>query len=122
MSADKTVGVMSSGEQSISIVSYYIKMDDKVFAFHGLAAQQEFDGYTSQFEDSAHGFNRLTDQSKINVSPKKINVRKAQANTTLKDALNSFGVPEDELERLAVINGMELTDTLDAGTRIKIVA
>ncbi len=122
MNALKTVGVMSSGEQTIGIASYYIKMDDKVFAFHGLASQQEFGGYTAQFEASAHGFNRITDQSKIDVSPKKITVRKVQENTILKKAFNGFGVPEDELERLAVINGMELTDALEAGTRIKIVA
>ena len=40
----------------------------------------------------------------------------------LLEALSEFGVPEDQLENLGVINGMELDDSIEAGTKIKIIA
>ncbi|MFC1651452.1 peptidase M48, partial [Candidatus Latescibacterota bacterium] len=67
------------------------------------------------------GFKNLTDQSLINVSPEKIEIRELKNNKTLRAALNEFGVPEDKLENLSVINGVELDDSIEAGTKIKII-
>jgi len=40
---------------------------------------------------------------------------------TVRDALNSLGVPEDKLEKLALLNGVELGDQLADGSRLKLV-
>ena len=121
MNGIHTIGNMTSQNNVIGISSYFIMMDDKVFAFHGLAAPSEITLFDGIFGQSALGFNRLIDKSLIEVSPKKIVIIKTQNKTTLKDALNRAGVPEKELDTLAIMNGLELTDVLDAGTGIKTI-
>ena len=122
MSGFKTRGVMVTQEQNMGITSYFIKMDEHIFVFHGLAAPVESGVYRPGFNASAFGFTRITDNSKMLVSPEKISLREAKTRTTLQNALNTFGVPEDKCDELAIVNGMELTDELDAGTRIKIIS
>ena len=122
MNGLKTLGIMATKEQQMGITSYYIEMDDHIFIFHGLADSNGLSSSGSVFDASATGFNRLSDKSKIDVSPEKISVRLIKTKTTLQKALNTFGVPEKELENLAILNGMKLTDELDAGKRIKIIS
>lgn len=118
----KAIGQMQGQNQTLGIVSYYIPMDGKVFTFHGLSASTDHGGFLAVFESSAMGFDNIKDASKIKVTPKKIEVRIVTTNTTFKDALNKFGVPEDKLNELAIINGVGETDVISAGSRIKIVA
>lgn len=121
MSGIHSTGKIESQDNVVGITSYFIMMDDKVYAFHGLAEPSRIGLFDGDFSHSARGFDRLTDTSLIEVSPKKIVVRKTQKKTTLKDTLNDAGVPEEELDKLAVINGLELTDILDTGTSIKTI-
>ena len=67
------------------------------------------------------GFKKLTDSSKINVEPDRIRVKKITRSMTLRDALLSFGTPDSKLEELSLINGVNLTETLPAGTRVKTI-
>ncbi|MFC1693482.1 M48 family metalloprotease [Candidatus Latescibacterota bacterium] len=121
MSGVKTSGVLISQNQELGIASYFLKMNDNVFAFHGLVDASQLTSYVSAFENSAYGFNRLTDKSLIEVSPDKIEVRETTGKMTLEKAFNAFGVTEDERDKLAIINGMELSDKLEVGTRVKII-
>lgn len=122
MSSVKTVGEITSKEQTVGIVSYFIMTDDRVLAFHGLADPSELNSYDIQFWTSASGFKRITDKTKISVNPQKITVHRVAQKTTLQRALISFGVQEKELNNLAIINGLELSDEINAGARLKIIA
>jgi predicted Zn-dependent protease len=66
-------------------------------------------------------FSRLTDQSKLNVKPRKILVKKIQKTGTLADAFKSYGVQADKMQELALLNNLELTERVQAGKMIKIV-
>ncbi|MFC1538813.1 M48 family metalloprotease [Candidatus Latescibacterota bacterium] len=114
-------GLISSEDAKIAITSYFIKKGDVIFAFHGLSAETDFGAYKSAFDMIAVGFDNLTDQSLINVSPEKIELRELKNNLTFRSALNDFGVPEDQIENLAIINGMEIDDVVKTGTKIKII-
>ena len=57
----------------------------------------------------------------INVSPDRLKIRKVNRAATLQLALNSLGVPADEMESIAILNNMQLTEQLPAGTWIKTV-
>jgi len=118
----KMVGEMAGGAQVLGISSYFIGLGEHVYAFHGLSDPRRLATYDAVFGASATGFSPLTDESKSNVSPKRLEIRRTGAKTTLKDALNAFGVPGEELERFAVINGMELADEIEPGTRLKVVS
>jgi len=64
---------------------------------------------------------KLNDQSKINKLPERIHVKKVTASGTLSDVLRKFNMPSKRFKELSVINGMELSDQVKAGTLIKVV-
>jgi len=122
MPAAQSSGNIASGEQTLAITSYFIKKDDSVFAFHGLSNTADAGSFTSIYSETATGFNYITDSSFIDVEPKKLVVRATKGTRSFRGALNEFGIPEDKHEEFAILNGMEMDDSLPAGTRIKIVS
>jgi hypothetical protein len=67
------------------------------------------------------GFRNLTDAARINVKPDRLALRKTTSKGTLRQALLNLGVSEDGLGSDAIMNGMELTDTVAANTLLKVV-
>lgn len=122
MSGVKTVGQMPMENQTAGIASYYILKDNNIFMFHGLSSAQQFSSNDSLFNVSATGFNRVSDRSRLDVSPKHITVRRTASAGTLRSALNGFGVPESEIDNLAIINALDLDSAVPAGVRLKVIA
>ena len=121
MNAVRTTGVIPQGEDKIAIESHFIQKGTSVFAFHGISAPADNAAYTGAFSTVATGFNTVTDANLKDVSPAHIEVRSVDRNKLLSKVFSDFGVPESRLDELAVINGMELYDMIQAGTRIKII-
>ena len=122
MEGFQTSGKMSGDGSEIAITSYFIRKDDSIFVFHGLSSPTDAEKNVGVFHNTAYGFKTLTNQSLIDVSPERIEVRKIDSNKPLSEVFNDFDVPEEKLEKLAIINGIELNDLVEAGTRIKIIA
>jgi predicted Zn-dependent protease len=112
----------TSENQSISLVNYLIQKDDYIYVFLGLSNTADFSTYQPVLSQSMTGFSRLTDPAKLNVQPNRIQVKQIPNNMTLVQALNYYKIPDSQHNELAVVNGMELSDQLDKGTRIKILS
>ena len=68
------------------------------------------------------GFKNLTDNRKLNKKPDRIRIRKTVRRMSLKEALASFGVNNDDLEQHALLNGAkELNENIAANSLLKIV-
>jgi predicted Zn-dependent protease len=67
------------------------------------------------------GFSEIRDAAKLRVEPKRIRVKTASATGTVRQSLRDFGVKEENLEKLAILNGMGLDDRIQAGSLIKVV-
>jgi len=63
----------------------------------------------------------FADSSKLNIKPKRIRIKQIQQSTTLADAFRNFGVPQSQMNELALLNNMELNDRLPAGKLIKVI-
>ena len=74
------------------------------YAFHGVTAQADFNTYSRIFKPTMESFNKLTDASKLNRQPKKIRIKKVQRTGTLSTALGSFGIQQQEMEKMAFLN------------------
>jgi predicted Zn-dependent protease len=112
----------STGQQdTINVLSYFIDDGGRYYAFHGVTAQADFNTYTRIFKPTMESFNKLTDPSKLNRQPKKIRIKKVQRTGTLANAFRSMGVQQQQMEKLAFLNNMDLSDQVQAGTMIKIV-
>jgi predicted Zn-dependent protease len=106
---------------TIRVISYFIEMDKKIFVFHGLTSPQKFQNVQALFERTMGQFKGLSDPNRINVKPDRLRIRTTQTADTLENSLRSFGVPNDQMEQMALLNGRQLNDRVAANTLIKVV-
>ena len=66
-------------------------------------------------------FRQLTDQAKINKKPQRVRIKTINQAITLQQAFTNYKVPASRMEEFAILNGMQLTDKLNAGTLVKVV-
>jgi predicted Zn-dependent protease len=120
--AKQSVQDQSTGAtQTNMVLSYFISYNNLIYVFHGVTTEADFNSYANTFNSSMTTFARLTDASKINVKPKKIQVVRVQRTGTLNDAFAYYRVPQSQYNELALLNNLELTDQVPAGKQIKIV-
>lgn len=104
------------------VLSAFIKYDETVYAFHGVATPNAFNSYYQTFENTVNRFARLTDRSKMNRKPDRIRVKSVPRDMTLSKALRLFGVPQKDLSNIAILNNMKLDENVKAGTLLKTVS
>jgi predicted Zn-dependent protease len=125
-------GIITQSKQSVQdqstgatqtnlIYSYFINYDNRIYVFHGVSTEADFNSYTRLFDSSMASFSKLTEASKINVKPKRIIIKKVPRNETLNDAFAFFGVPQAQYKELALLNDLELTDQVPSGKLIKVI-
>ena len=112
----------STGATSTNLVlSYFISHGGLIYVFHGVSTEADFNTYATTMNTAMATFSNLTDASKINVKPKRINVVKVARAGTLADAFAYFRVPQAQQAELALLNDMELNDKVAVGKLLKIV-
>jgi predicted Zn-dependent protease len=119
--AEKVVARLISGQDTLRTMSYFIAKGGAVYAFHGMARWTQYSHYSPTFSRTFGGFKNLDDPSKINVAPEKLVVKTVTTSGSLRTVLKQFGTTDGDLEKQAVLNGMQLGDNVGAGTLIKIV-
>jgi predicted Zn-dependent protease len=117
VSTDQSTGA----ESTIKILSYFIQNDSRIFVFHGVTAEPDFNLYRDTFISTMASFSRLTEPAKINVKPKRILVKKVQRTGTLADAFTYYGVKQSQRAELALLNNLEINDKVQAGKLIKVI-
>lgn len=105
----------------IRLLSYFIQYGDYIYKFHGMALKTDFNKYYNDLQSTMKGFKQLNDPSRINVVPARIKIHTVTSNQTLQKALLAGGIPQDKLQELSIVNGMELNANLKVGTKIKLV-
>ncbi len=104
---------------TLRMLTYFISYGGKIYKFNGLSKKADFNKYFSDFQRSMKNFKKLTDQSKINKKPTTIAIKTVKKNATLQTALAGYSMQGSQLKELAILNGMELTDQVKAGSLIK---
>ncbi len=112
----------SGQKQSIIVKSNFINYDNRIYVFHGVTAEADYNNFNNVFESTMMNFSKLTDPVKLNKKPDRILIKKVQKSGTLTDAFRYYGVKEDKMGELALLNNMNLTDRVNAGKTIKIIS
>ena len=107
--------------EAVKVLSFYINYNGLVFIFHGLSTESDFKKYQPEIESTLTSFAPLTDPAKINVRPKKVIVRTVERPGTLSQVFASFGVQQNQMKELALLNNLELNSEIPAGRLIKII-
>ncbi len=122
MVSDVAGGQDQNGQQVAGprVLTYLIQKENFIYVFHGLSEAADFNSYSNTFKRTMTRFDNLTDNSKINVEPTRIKVVNVPRSGTLQSALQNLGVSNRDINELAIVNGMELSDNVTSGTLIKI--
>jgi predicted Zn-dependent protease len=112
---------IATEDGSLAVLSYFIEKDDHVFVFHGFTAAEDYAGHSQTFVTVMNGFDRVRDRSVIEKKPRRLRVRKATTSGSLVAVLKQMGTTEDKLAELAIVNGMNLSDPVQAGDWMKTV-
>lgn len=105
----------------IRLIAYFIEDGNTIYNFMGVSNEKNFNNYQNTFTSSIESFDRLADQSKLNKQPERIKVLEVDRSDQLRDILRSSGTDGDKLQEIALLNGMELSDQVQAGTLIKTI-
>jgi len=108
--------------QSLRILTYLIQYNGLIYKFHGLSKAEDFNSYYNLFSSTMTNFRVLTNQSRIDVFPTRIKIQTIPSAMTLSQAFMRYNQPQDQLETIAILNNMKLTDQLKTGTLIKTLA
>lgn len=105
--------------QSVRVKATFISYGGNVYMFAGLADPQNFSRYQRDMDYTMSTFAELRDQSKLNRQPERIKIVSNARQQSLQQALLGVGVPQDRLQEFAILNGMELNQTLPQGMLFK---
>ena len=119
--AHRLISEARSPQGVLTIKSYFIEKEGKVYMFHGFTSPVRFDQYSPTFSSTMERFRELTDPKKLGVKPLRVRILSAPRAGSVRGALLARGVAENDLEKMALLNGKTLDDTIAAGTLIKII-
>ncbi len=108
-------------QQTIRVLSYLINYNNTIYNFLGVSSVNDFNQFTSTFNQTMQNFDQLTDPSKLNVQPYRVRIKTIERSGTLAQALQQHSVEKDRMEEVAVINGMSLEDKVEKGALIKVI-
>jgi len=119
--ADQQVQQGQQPTSAARALFYIIDYAGSNYLILGASAKANFNSYFEVFRNTMTGFSELTDQEKINREPERVRVKQVQQPGSLSKVFAFYNVPQNRYEELAILNGMNLNDHLDAGTLIKVV-
>ncbi len=108
-------------EVAIKILATFIQYNNLVYELVGVSAPQSFNNYAGMFQSIGNSFNRVTNPDIINIKPERISLVTVAKPTTLQQLLTAQGIPNTRHAEFALVNGMELTASLQTGDIIKLV-
>lgn len=110
-----------STQVTVRALLYFLEYNKQMFMIAGLSAPAQFNAYAPIFQSATESFKQLTDTKKINKKPERVRIKKLTKDMTLDQAFNNYKVAASRKEEFSILNGMNLTDKLKAGTLIKVV-
>lgn len=111
-----------TGEQSLKLFSTFIEKGNHIFAFHGFAQPEDFEGkFLVTFKRCMLGFTNLSNPDKINKKPRLVQIKQVLKPMTLNQYLNQLQVAHQDRETIALMNGLRIDSKLKKGTKIKII-
>ena len=110
------------GAAILRTLSTFVQYNGAIYHLIGVTSATDYNAFGNVFLNTMQGFRTLTDASKINRKPERVHLRKVGQAATLDQVLRSYNVSGKRLEELAILNGMQLTDKVAAGTMIKVVS
>lgn len=115
--ADITV---SQQEGDLRAIIYAVEFDNRIYRFVNYTSVGNFSNYEDVFNGVPREFDRLTDQSILNINPVRVQLVTTDRSGTFRSFLPDELPMNMDHERLAIINQVQLDETIESGTILKI--
>ena len=114
------VAQANTQQGAAGLLNYFIERDGRVYSFSGLTSASRVGAFADTFGQVVNRFERVTDRDVLNVQPTTLAVM-----TVDRAAPFSSFIPTSDLgtltpEDLAILNQVEMNQTIPAGTKIKV--
>jgi predicted Zn-dependent protease len=106
----------------IKVATTFIQYNNAIYILRGVSQTANFNQYSPFFATTMKGFDALTDPEKLNRKPERIKIVTVSRQMTLADLLKEQGIPAARNEEFAILNGMQLKDSLPVGMLVKVAA
>ena len=107
--------------QTVRALATFIAYEDRVYAFQGLTAAQQYDTYRPALERPMTGFDALRDPNRLNVQPARLAIRPALRAAAFRAFVDASALPEDMNDTdLAILNQVQLDESVPQGRPLKL--
>jgi predicted Zn-dependent protease len=123
VNGQNAMAVMAQGntqQGTVGLLNYFIEYSGRVYSFRGMTSAQRLDSYNAQFQRAMTGFNRVTDPDVIAVKPARLAVVTAERTAPFASFLPTSDVPGMTAQDVAILNQVQMDQTIAAGTKIKL--
>jgi len=115
--ADITV---TQQEGDLRAIIYALEFDGRIYRFVNYTTVGKFSDYREAFTNVPAGFNRLTEEAILNIQPAKIQLVTVEEAKPFRQFLPDQLPPNTTEEDLAILNQVQLNETIEPGTVLKI--
>ncbi|MDX1531038.1 MAG: M48 family metalloprotease [Rhodothermales bacterium] len=120
-SAYAVVGTANTQQGELGIITYFIEYGGNVYRFLGLTAANNLGTYDDEFVQTFRSFDRLTEARYLNRQPVRLEVVEASRTAPFRQFLQGRDLPPGLTEEnLAILNNVQLNETVSAGTALKL--
>jgi len=114
-------GNLTQQQSTLHTLSYVIQYAGQLFHMMGASSSNTYSNYLSDFNFTLQNFKEIKDVTKINKKVERIVLKEITRNGTVAQTLKLFGVQDNRVEEMAILNGMKPTDNVTVGSLIKII-
>ena len=100
---------------------YLIQYGGLIYVITGVTKLEDFNTFRSTFSKTMKSFNKLTDSNMLNKKPEVLKIVTATRNGSFTNTMKQFSVPSSRMEEHAILNGMELNQTVKKGMKVKTI-
>jgi predicted Zn-dependent protease len=106
---------------TVRVVAAFIQHNGVVYELIGAGNPTSFQKYFPSFQNLYSSFKTLSDPARLNIKPERIAFVTVSKASTLQQFLATQNIPQSRFDEYALLNGMLLTDQLNAGQKIKVL-
>lgn len=115
------IGRVVGEETSYSVSIGTVRKQDSTYNFIGIAETKNFSTYRGAFERTFTSFAELRDAKALAIQPQRISVSRINGRLTLRDFALRQKFPNERLDELSLINGVDRDEMLAPGRLVKML-
>ncbi len=118
--AHQAEGTIQQENSRLGVHVYAVEFQNRVYRFINYSLESTFENHVGDFRAVTSSFDRLTDESILNIQPVRLQIVEADQRKTFRQYLPDQLPMDLEHEDIAIINQVNLDTTIQPGTLLKI--